>query len=261
LQDSNPRPTGSARLVHFPRRKKWTFAAKRASLAPCRERGRFWLLRDPAPLAIAPLRGLGGDGAECRYDLARVGENLDLKSAHFSGPLLADRIGGSLVDCSFGEKPWPHLVLLRQPSATLASGSREQGILLLPRGARGLAGMRASTMSRPRRHECHASAHAKKKARPARRNGARLQSQPACQAGHEDHVRWFRERRCCRHVSLKERACGNPPGVRTRKALSRREDGFCRKAESSGKTRMLDGNAAILHRQKQNGKLFWQAAR
>lgn len=32
-----------------------------------RERGRFWLPRDPAPLAMAPLRGFGGDGAECRY--------------------------------------------------------------------------------------------------------------------------------------------------------------------------------------------------
>jgi hypothetical protein len=46
------------------RRKGWTSGAKRASLSSCRERGRFWLPRDPAPLAMVPLRGFGGDGAK-----------------------------------------------------------------------------------------------------------------------------------------------------------------------------------------------------
>jgi hypothetical protein len=33
-----------------------------ASLSPCRDKGR-WPYPDPAPLAMVPLRGFGGDGA------------------------------------------------------------------------------------------------------------------------------------------------------------------------------------------------------
>src|ERR1700746_2978371 len=44
------------------------FGGEESVTARCRERGPVLAPRDPAPLAMAPLRGFGGDGARCRYD-------------------------------------------------------------------------------------------------------------------------------------------------------------------------------------------------
>src|SRR6202045_4251970 len=64
LAEARPQTLGRLAL-NFHRRKEWTSAAKGASL--CRaEIGAVGPIRDPALLAMVPLRGSGGDGAWCR---------------------------------------------------------------------------------------------------------------------------------------------------------------------------------------------------
>src|ERR1700738_4202514 len=46
-----------------PRRKEWTSVANGASLCRAEIRGPVGPIRDPALLAMVPLRGFGGDGA------------------------------------------------------------------------------------------------------------------------------------------------------------------------------------------------------
>jgi hypothetical protein len=111
--------------LNFRRTKEWTSAAIGASLSPCRDKGRLGPIRDPAPSAMVPLRGFGGDGAWCRRNrkdpqmsLSKTPTKTKLARAK-SGANRAAKPGNIPAASTRGEtKQEAILALLRQPKGT-----------------------------------------------------------------------------------------------------------------------------------------------
>src|ERR1700756_332281 len=79
-----------------------------------------WLPWDPAPLAMAPLRGFGGDGVRCRY------HQKDPPMSHSKSPPKT-RIPRAKSAAKRSAKPE------RMPSASTGSGTKQEAVLALLR--------------------------------------------------------------------------------------------------------------------------------
>jgi Protein of unknown function (DUF3489) len=110
---------------NFRRRKVVDFWGEESVTARCRERGRFWLLQDPALLAIALMRGFGGDGAKCRYDQEdppmshrKSPSKIKIARAKDVGKRSAKPERISSASTGSGTKQQAVLALLREPQGT-----------------------------------------------------------------------------------------------------------------------------------------------
>jgi hypothetical protein len=82
------------------------------------------LVRDPAPLAMEPLRGFGGDGAECRY------HQMDPQMSHSKRPSKT-KIARAKSVTKRSAKPGG------VPSASTRSGTKQEAVLALLREPQG----------------------------------------------------------------------------------------------------------------------------